>query len=210
VAVGATEIHDAMVAVADQQRAVSERAYLKDSYSVHLGVSIGATRRIVKDWRQKTRPAPDVALAVARELWDAGVFDDRRAATELWVAEAGLLPPEHLDELAAMVRDARTWALVDPLAHAAAGTILTHHPTPWRSPTVGGRPVVLGAAPLGALPVPTGAGRRPAVLGVRVPRRPTARRAGVLRAQGHRLGAARDRPGHADDVEGFCRLGSPG
>ena len=38
------------------------------------------------------------------------------------------LAPEHLDRLEAMVRDARTWALVDPLAHIVAGTVLTGHP----------------------------------------------------------------------------------
>src|SRR5690606_843086 len=56
------------------------------------------------------------------------VYEDRRAAVELWVARAAELGSEHLDRLEAMVRDARTWALVDPLAHTVAGTVLTCHP----------------------------------------------------------------------------------
>ncbi len=124
----AADIHAALAAASDPARAVSEQAYLKHSFDEHLGVSVPATRRIVADWRREARPAPDDALAVARELWRSPVFDDRRAAAELWVAEAQRLGPEHLDELAAMVAEGRTWALVDPLAHVAAGIVLTGHP----------------------------------------------------------------------------------
>jgi 3-methyladenine DNA glycosylase AlkD len=121
-------IHAALVAQADPDRAAFERAYLKDSFDEHLGVSVPLTRRIVGDWRRDAGPTPTDTLAVARELWCSPVFDDRRAAAELWVAEAPQLGPDHLDELAAMVAEGRTWALVDPLAHVAAGIVLTGHP----------------------------------------------------------------------------------
>lgn len=124
----AAHIHAALAAAADPERAAFERAYLKESFDEHLGVSVPVTRRIVGEWRREAGPTPTHALAVARELWRSPVFDDRRAAAELWVAEAPRLDPEHLDELAAMVAEGRTWALVDPLAHVAAGTVLTGHP----------------------------------------------------------------------------------
>lgn len=126
--VAAAGIHVALVAAADPARAASEQAYLKHSFDEHLGVSVPVTRRIVADWRGDAGLDPDEVLAVARELWCSPVFDDRRAAAELWVAEAPHLGPEHLDELAAMVAEGRTWALVDPLAHVAAGVVLTSHP----------------------------------------------------------------------------------
>lgn len=124
----AASIHDRLVAQSDPARAVSEQAYLKHSFDEHLGVSVPVTRRIVADWRGEAGLDPDDALAVARELWRSPVFDDRRAAAELWVAEAPHLGAGHLDELAAMVAEGRTWALVDPLAHVAAGVVLTAHP----------------------------------------------------------------------------------
>ena len=124
----AGSIHAALVTAADPARAVSEQAYLKHSFDEHLGVSVPVTRRIVADWRRDAGLDPDDALAVARELWRSPVFDDRRAAAEIWVAEAPRLGPEHLDELAVMVAGGRTWALVDPLAHVAAGVVLTAHP----------------------------------------------------------------------------------
>lgn len=121
-------IHAELVAAADPARAISERAYLKQCFDEHLGVSVPVTRRIVTDWRHGARLDEAGVLSVARELWHSPVFDDRRAAAELWVVEAPRLGPDHLDELAAMVSEGRTWALVDPLAHVAAGVVLTTHP----------------------------------------------------------------------------------
>ncbi len=124
----AARLHDQLVAVGDPSRAAGEQAYLRHSHAVHLGVPMGAGRRIVKGWLKDRRPRLDDALAVARRLWPSPVYEDRRAAVEIWAEEAGDLGPEHLDELEAMVRDARTWALVDTLAHTVAGKVLVRHP----------------------------------------------------------------------------------
>jgi 3-methyladenine DNA glycosylase AlkD len=120
-------IHERLVALADPARAEGERAYLKNHYE-HLGVATGPARALVKDWLQTSGADLDHVLTVAAALWPSEVFEDRRAAVELWVAVARRLSPDHLVPLEAMVRDARTWALVDPLAHIVAGTVLTGHP----------------------------------------------------------------------------------
>ncbi len=56
------------------------------------------------------------------------VFEHRWGATELLRARAKHLGPEVLVRIEAMVGDAGTWALVDPLAYSVAGTMLTVHP----------------------------------------------------------------------------------
>jgi 3-methyladenine DNA glycosylase AlkD len=108
-------------------RAEGAKAYLKHCYD-HLGVAMGPGRRTVKDWFRRVRPEPAAALAVAAVLWRSEVYEDRRAAVELWMLVVGHLTPDHLASLEAMVREARTWALVDPLAHTVAGTVLTTYP----------------------------------------------------------------------------------
>lgn len=123
----AAELHRQLVAMADPVRADGERAYLKHCYE-HLGVPMAPGRKLVKDWLRGGRPELDHVLAVAAVLWDSEVYEDRRAAVDLWVEIADQLGPEHLERLAAMVREARTWALVDPLGHTVAGKILTRHP----------------------------------------------------------------------------------
>jgi 3-methyladenine DNA glycosylase AlkD len=123
----AAELHEQLVAMADPVRAEGERAYLKHCYE-HLGVPMGPGRKLVKEWLRGSRPELDHVLAVAAVLWDSEIYEDRRAAVDLLVEVADQLGPEHLDRLTAMVRDARTWALVDPLGHTVVGKILTRHP----------------------------------------------------------------------------------
>jgi 3-methyladenine DNA glycosylase AlkD len=123
----AASIHRQLAAQADPARAEGERAYLKDTHE-HLGVAMAPGRKVALGWLRETGPDLDAVLAVAEVLWRSEIYEDRRAAVELLVARADLLGPEHLDRLEAMVRGGRTWALVDPLAHTAAGTVLTNHP----------------------------------------------------------------------------------
>ncbi len=123
----AAVLHERLEALADPVRAEGERAYLKNHYE-HLGVATGPGRALAKEWLRTSGADLDHALAVAAALWSSEVFEDRRSAVELWVAVARRLSPDHLTSLEAMVRDARTWALVDPLAHIVAGTVLTGHP----------------------------------------------------------------------------------
>lgn len=122
------ELRAGLVELADPVRAVKERAYLKECYE-HLGVPMAPGRSIVTAWIRRASPPLGLVLAVAAQLWASEIYEDRRAAVDLWVQVAGQLGPEHLAAVEAMVRDARTWALVDPLGHTVAGTILTGDPS---------------------------------------------------------------------------------
>jgi 3-methyladenine DNA glycosylase AlkD len=129
--VAADELTASLRAHADPERAVKERAYLK-SELVHLGVSVPATRRCVRDWL-RGHPELDhgavVALAVA--LWDQlvpAIHERRLAAVELLEARVALLSVADLPLLERLLREARTWALVDPLAVSIVGELALRDP----------------------------------------------------------------------------------
>jgi 3-methyladenine DNA glycosylase AlkD len=56
------------------------------------------------------------------------VHERRTAVVELLAAYRGLLGPAHLDLVVRLVREARTWALVDGLAANVAGGIVERFP----------------------------------------------------------------------------------
>lgn len=73
--------------------------------------------------------AGPVVLALAAELWSAPdgagrtVCEYRWAAVELLVQYARALDATHLPAVEALLRECRTWALVDPLAVHCAGAV---------------------------------------------------------------------------------------
>lgn len=104
-------------------RATQERAYLKSDL-IHWGVSVGDARRIVRTYASSLgRPA---LTAMVVELWHEPVFERRRAAVELLRARTDLLDADDLSLVEGLLRDSRTWALVDGLAERVAGPILEH------------------------------------------------------------------------------------
>lgn len=121
------ELMGALLLLADADRAAGERAYLKSAYT-HLGVRVPARRKVAKDWLRGHRPHIEEVVAVAEELWDSEIYERRGVAVDLIEASVADLGPDDLGLVDAWVRDARTWALVDPLAHGVAGRVLTRFP----------------------------------------------------------------------------------
>ena len=121
------EITGALVPLGTRERAVGAKAYLKSDYRF-LGVATPDGRPVFKGWLRAAKPDIATVLAVADRLWQSDVFEHRWGATELLTARAKQLDPDTLVRIEAMVRDAGTWALVDPLSYNVAGTILTVHP----------------------------------------------------------------------------------
>ncbi|MDY7105592.1 MAG: DNA alkylation repair protein, partial [Actinomycetota bacterium] len=144
------EIVDELRVLADPERAVGEKAYLKSSYD-HLGVRVPARRKVATTWLRADGPPRDLDLvrAVAEALWTGNCYERRGAAVDLLEAvsspprrrrhrradqtdgaeeTATVLGPDDLGLVERWVRDAHTWALVDPLAHGIAGRILTAAP----------------------------------------------------------------------------------
>lgn len=107
---------------ADADRAVQERAYLKSDL-VHLGVPVPDIRRLTKQ-AVRTYGLADAAAvrSAADELWATGIHEARMAAVELVRDRQRLLTADDLPWLERLLREARTWAIVDEIArHTVAG-----------------------------------------------------------------------------------------
>jgi 3-methyladenine DNA glycosylase AlkD len=118
-------------------RAVSERAYLKSSYE-HFGVSVPVGRQVVKRFAREHSELDQRrgVLAVVAELWTQPVYERRRAGLELLMLRSSMLTVSDLAFVERLLRESRTWALVDGLAGDVAGRLVAAHES---DPTVDAR-----------------------------------------------------------------------
>jgi 3-methyladenine DNA glycosylase AlkD len=121
-------IERALRAVGNPDRAEHEQAYLKSDLAF-LGASVPATRRVALDW---SRAHPDLprrdVLALVRALWASRIHECRMAAVELLAARVADLGPGDVVLLERLLRESRTWALVDGIAARVVGPMLLTHP----------------------------------------------------------------------------------
>jgi len=127
-AIEAAAIEAALRAAGTPERAASEKAYLKSDLEF-AGTSVPVLRATVRSWCAG-RPELGRAdvIAVARALWSRPVHDCRMASVELLDARTGLLRAEDALLVEAMLRTARTWALVDSLAGHVMGKLAERYP----------------------------------------------------------------------------------
>ncbi len=111
----------------DPERALKEKSYLKSPLA-HYGASVSAIRRAVSDVFGNGTLARRRLLNVVRLLWSSPVHEQRMAAVVLLEEHAGLLEPDDLSVLEAMIRGSFTWAYVDGLSAHAVGTLVERHP----------------------------------------------------------------------------------
>jgi len=114
-------------AEADPRRAVGEKKYLKSDL-VHLGVRVGLIRKAAKD---SLKAVPDLGPAGLRalslELWTLGIHEARVAAVELLNAGSRHLAPGDAAFLEKLLRESKTWALVDALSTGALADLHENH-----------------------------------------------------------------------------------
>lgn len=124
----ASQVRTQLAGQADPVRAEGEKRYLKSDIE-HYGVPVPAVRKIVKAVR-KDQPAlaHDDVVALARHLWDDRVHECRLAAALLLRAYVDRLQAVDADLLEELIRESRTWALVDVLAGDVGGRLLLGHP----------------------------------------------------------------------------------
>jgi 3-methyladenine DNA glycosylase AlkD len=119
----ADAIQVALRAKADPARAVQEARYLRSSLR-HLGVRVPDVRRAA---REALRAAPALTRAGLRALvdalWARGIHECRLAGVEVLVERGALLGASDLPWLERLCREARTWALLDPLAAHVLGPL---------------------------------------------------------------------------------------
>ncbi|MGC3999205.1 MAG: DNA alkylation repair protein [Anaeromyxobacter sp.] len=123
----ARALEGALRAEGHPERADQEKRYLKSSLD-HLGVSVPATRRVVRTFLAGQDLDHAGLVALVEALWARPIHECRAAAVELLEARPGLLGPRDLPLLERLIRESRTWALVDNLAASVLGPLAERHP----------------------------------------------------------------------------------
>ncbi len=109
-------------------RAVREKTYLKSDLA-HYGTPVPAIRSVASAFAAQHRDLDhDDLLTLVDALWAASVHERRMAAVELLRMYHGLLCGQDMAVLERLLRESRTWALVDPLAAAVVGPLVERCP----------------------------------------------------------------------------------
>jgi 3-methyladenine DNA glycosylase AlkD len=120
----ADRLDAALAGLGTKARAKRERAYLK-SELVHYGVTVPALRAAVASVDRDERGLVHAELvATVEDLWSRGIYELRSAAVELLVRRAALLGRREVPLVERLIREARTWALVDVLAPVVMAGLL--------------------------------------------------------------------------------------
>jgi 3-methyladenine DNA glycosylase AlkD len=124
----ADRIEASLRAVGSPERAANEKRYLKSELD-HAGTRVPDVRAVVRSFTRSHRDiSHDELTALVRGLWSRPVFECRLAAALLLASFPQLVAPDDLGLLQELIRDSRTWALVDVLAGNVLGTLLAAHP----------------------------------------------------------------------------------
>jgi 3-methyladenine DNA glycosylase AlkD len=109
------------------ERAEKEKAYLKSALR-HYGTSVPAVRAVAKAVvRGHADLCHDEVVALVDGLWLEPVHERRMASVELLDLYRDRLGPGDAPLLERLLRESRTWALVDRLAASVVGDLVVRH-----------------------------------------------------------------------------------
>ena len=124
----AKEIDSELRSAGTPERAEKEKAYLKSRLR-HYGTSVPAIRAVAKAvFRRHQDLSHDQLVALVETLWSEPVHERRMVCVELLALYCDRLGPGDSVLLERLLREARTWALVDGLAASVVGRLVEHHP----------------------------------------------------------------------------------
>jgi 3-methyladenine DNA glycosylase AlkD len=123
----AVQIEAALAELGTKQRAEGAKAYLKSDLAF-FGVEMPRLRATVLALARAAAPDRAAVLATVEALWARPVFELRAAAVELLIRYVKLLGPADVPLLERLLRESRTWALVDAIATAVMGVLVVAHP----------------------------------------------------------------------------------
>jgi 3-methyladenine DNA glycosylase AlkD len=124
----ADELEQRLRALGTRERAESEKRYLKSDLT-HLGATVWQIRREVRSFaKEHPELTHSDLVALVEALWSEPVHERRMATVFLLEACPQLVGPGDLALLERLVRESRTWALVDGLAGDVIGRLLVRHP----------------------------------------------------------------------------------
>jgi 3-methyladenine DNA glycosylase AlkD len=125
----ADELEARLRALGTRERAEQERRYLKSELE-HHGATVWQIRREVKSYTKEHPELSHVELVgLVEALWAKPVHERRMAAVILLEAYPQLVAPGDLALVERLVRESKTWALVDGLAGDVLGELLLRHPS---------------------------------------------------------------------------------
>lgn len=119
----AGQIDAALRAAGRPERAQSEKAYLKSDLE-HYGASVPAIRKVATSTvRQHPSLTHGELVALIDALWTEPVHERRMVSVELLDVYGDRLSAADVPLLERMLRESRTWALVDGLAATVVGRL---------------------------------------------------------------------------------------
>jgi 3-methyladenine DNA glycosylase AlkD len=122
------QIDTALRARGTPERAEREKAYLKSGLE-HYGARVPVVRSVAKAVAaQHPDLTHDDLIMLVDALWAVPVHERRMAAVELLVIYHERLRSQDIAFLERLLRESRTWALVDPLAASVVGRLAERHP----------------------------------------------------------------------------------
>lgn len=123
-----SDIVKRLQSVSTPERAEHEKRYLKSALE-HYGAKVPDIRRATKAVLRESVPRDRVAtLALAEALWDRPVHEIRMAAAVVLAERQALLTSDDLPVLERLLRQAKTWALIDTIAPWVVGPVVERDP----------------------------------------------------------------------------------
>ncbi|HSO68997.1 MAG TPA: DNA alkylation repair protein [Arachnia sp.] len=123
----AERIDDGLRARAVPERAAGEKAYLTSRLE-HYGASVPATRAAVREALAGEKLEHDALVELVEALWVEPVHERRAAAVEVLDIHRAVLGAPDAGLLERLLRESRTWALVDSLAGSVVGPVSDDDP----------------------------------------------------------------------------------
>jgi 3-methyladenine DNA glycosylase AlkD len=124
----ANELVAALRAKTDPARATQEKRYLKSDLE-HFGVSAPVLRSIGKSFfRDHADASRKDVLGIVRSLWSHHIHEARALAVEMLIFYGRILESADLELVERLIRESKTWALVDTLAVNVAGDLVERFP----------------------------------------------------------------------------------
>ena len=123
----ADDLEGRLRAIGTAKRAIGEKAYLKSDLDF-TGTLVSQTRAEVKRLASELALDHDQLVELAAELWSKPVFERRLAAIMFLQRFPSLVSVADLPFLERLIRESRTWALVDYLAVDVLGRLVEADP----------------------------------------------------------------------------------
>ncbi|HYI44148.1 MAG TPA: DNA alkylation repair protein [Actinomycetota bacterium] len=124
----AARLEKEMRAAGSKERAEQAKRYLKSDLRF-LGTSMPAIRKVIKGFSQDEADLTrDELIALVEELWSKPIFERRIGAVVLLEGRTELLKLKDLEVIERLIRESKTWALVDGLAVNVLGRFYLRDP----------------------------------------------------------------------------------